>query len=488
MSTSAEAEENKQITLRKFANRNFLFSLILFAVLISIIFAAFKQSQDNMVSLEQSYRNQFQLEEFKASLANVMLPLNDFTLTAAKENFSLLRAASDHYQSEHKKIASIPGLSDENRKALGQAHDLMSEVLNIANDIADGKISANQAGRVSLLAQNLVLTAQHKLESIITANALQLKSSSAKRELETRIQFYILLGFILIIVLLLEIFNRKLLKRAHTVSEASSRIAMSADSILSATEQQAGLADKHATQVEKITKGLAQIAESDEKIANATIKIGKATDSTAALARESAGKAVSVVRVMGAIRSDARLVIEQSRRADDRAKHILGLIDSLRDSAEEAQLMALNASIDISSVEAAGGQRFSDIASEIRKVADRTSEFCEEMRAMTTDIRHSIRDSAGAAQKGIIKADHCLEIMRDTDEMLKKMQLMSEKTSKSVSVIAQATTRQNERGQGLLKALQHVSGLLHISEAQLRESQDASARLNQASEKLQKMS
>jgi methyl-accepting chemotaxis protein len=197
---------------------------------------------------------------------------------------------------------------------------------------------------------------------------------------------------------------------------------------------------------------------------------------------------VEVVAAMGAIRSEVQLVVEKNRHADERAKQMMGLIDSLRDIAEDAQLMALNASIDISSVGAAGGQRFSDIANEMRKVADRTGEFSVEMHGMMKDVRHSVRNSAGAAQKGITEVDHCMEIMRGTGDMLKKMQLMSEKTSKSVSVIAQATTRQNERGQGFLKALQHVSGLLHISEAQLRVSQDASARLNQASEKLQKIS
>ncbi|MFQ5519619.1 MAG: methyl-accepting chemotaxis protein, partial [Mariprofundus sp.] len=270
-----ENAEVRQVSLKQLASKNFILSLLLFVVLVAIIVVASLRDREGMSQLTTVYEEQFRVEQFKAKLSNIMLPLNDFSMSGDPENFTKIKKAVSEYKTSYDRIASIAYLTEKDKAALKQVHNLMTGVMDTANDVASEKIPANQAASVTLLAQNLVLAAHKKLESIVQGLEQQLQQKSAEREQKSKIQLYILLGFIALIIFLLELLNRKLLRQAQSLSKVSSSVAESAGDIIQVNKMQASATDQQSRFMEKVIKGLELIAESGKKISTTTASLEK---------------------------------------------------------------------------------------------------------------------------------------------------------------------------------------------------------------------
>ncbi len=476
MHASTESGSNKQISLRQLASKNSMLSLLLFAVLIAIIVAASLRDRQNMGVLAGVYEDQFRVEQFKATLSNVMLPLNDFTMTAESANFVRIRKAVSEYKASYHSITSISSLTSRDKAALSQVDSLMNEVMDIANDVANEKIPANQAAQVTLLSQNLVLAAQKKLESIVKDMEARLATSSTERQQTATMQLYLLLGFIVFIVLLLEFLNRRLLRHAQTVSKMSFSLAESAGDIVLVNQIQAGTTDQQARFMEKVIKGLELIADSGKEISTVIDGLEKNSGVIHSFAKggvkelnDSMAAADSLTVNMGA----------STGSNEHKPEQILKPLQRVQDVADEAHLLALNASIDGAS------QGVSSITNEVQRMADQIRECSEEIHSTVEQLSGASSRDAG---KQLEYINRSMELARQTSALLSRIEAISEKNGQAASAIARATGRQNERNQKILQALQHISELLNISGNKAQAYSDASTRLSEASESLQHIS
>ncbi len=472
-----EQEPTRQISLSKLASRNSMLSLLLFGVLVAIIVVASLRDRESMNELATVYDDQFRVEQFKASLSNIMVPLADFTMTAEADNFPKLKKAVADYKASYARIGAIEHLSDQDRAALNKVNGLMNEVMNIANDVASGKITAGQSADVTLLAQNLVLAAQKKLALIVKGLEGQLAQRTAEREQKANMQLYLMLGFIGFIILLLEYLNRGLLKQAYAVSRVSSSVAESAGDIIMVNKMQASTSDQQSRFMEKVIQGLKLIGESGQKIAASIASLSKNTEIIGAFAKGGSADIDDGVKALQSVRGyldgdSARVAAGQEQN-----NRVLQSLQQIQEIADEAQLLAVNASID------SGGQE--SLTDEIQRMADRIRESCDEMRQL---VQHTPTVDGPSADAGGTALEQAQEAFARTTAMLARIEKMAQKNSQSVSAIAAATERQNERNLKILQALQHISELLHISGNKVQAYSDASARLSKASESLQSLS
>ncbi len=485
--TTTEKAKQAQATLSQRANRNFLISLVLFAVLIATVFVAFQRAKENMQDLGSLYADQIRLEQFRGSLSNVLLPLNDFTLTGNKEDVAKLKKAETEFQKLYGKVEGLPSLTADNKKVLTQVFGLMREVTGIADDIVSGKIPFAQANNVAVVAQNLVFVARQKLEGVAGDLQATLQRQTKLRERQIDRQSYIILAIIILIVLLLAWLNRAFVKATtNTIAEVANNVARAAADILNAVEQQALAADTQARSVEQIASELEQISESASKIAATSVSVEKIAGATATSAGEGVEAVNRAIESMDTIRDEVNAIAEKVTFAGQKAEQILESIDAVQEIADETHLLALNASIESA---AAGefGKRFAVVASEVRRLADRTREFTEEIQTIVNDVHSSTQESVVVTQDGLEEVRQGVEIAQRAGEVLRRMQTMSDKTSQAVRTIAKATGRQNESNQDFLRAMKQISDLLHDSARQMQASREASYRLTEAADDLQRL-
>jgi len=479
MDETIEKTSVKQVSLMQMAKRNSVLSLLLFVTLIAIIFVAFQRDRDSMATLEDVYRDQFNIEHFKATLFDVISPLNDFALTADEKNFKKLKDAIKHYETTYSVIKTIPHLTPDNHKSLTQVHQLMTEVMNIASDVANQKIAANQTGTVTILAQNLVLGAQDKLESIVQGLEKQLNQSSAERQEKATMQLYMLLAFIVFIVLLLEFLSRKLVNHAQDLSRASSSVATGIGDILDANKAQASASEQQTRFMEKVIKGLELIAESGIKISTTATAVEKSSSVSASFAKGGLMEMEEILKSVSALKEGA---LEEDGKVDlvnDKSEQLLKALEQITEVSDEAQLLAVNASIESSGSSTA-------VVEEMERMANQIHLSSDEIRAIIQELRSGVATTSTDQRNQSVETIEGLSY-RMTD-LMTKIHSMSEKAGSSAGSVIQATARQNERNQKILQALKHISELLQISGNKLNASNEASVRLSEASESLQNMS
>lgn len=478
---STENKTTKQQSLSRMAGKNFMFSLLLFLVLIGIIFTAFWRDRENMQQLGAVYEDQFMVEQFKASLINILSPLNEFALGGASDKVTpLLKQAIADYQASYARIENIGYLGDAQRKALLQVHNLMSEVMNIADDVANNKITSNQADQVIMLAQNLLLKAQDKLELIVRGMEQTLEETRADHESQASLQLYMLLGFIVLIVVLVELLNRKLLAKAQEVSRASSSVAMSADDILSANEEQANATGQQSRFIERVVKGLDLVADSGAKLQATATGMEKNIQNTVSLAKGGSEEVDALLAAADSLQGQLDDTASHTALGQQEIEHALKSLDRVNEVAEEAQLLAVNASIETSDAGSMSG--------EVQRIADEVKQLSEDVRAALMQLREQGEGTDAGIRQALGGVASSRETSARLADLLEKAHSNGEKAGQAASIIVQVATRQNDRNQKILQALNYISELLHISGNKLQASREASMRLSKASASLQDLS
>jgi methyl-accepting chemotaxis protein len=480
-------EKSTRKNLRQQSNRNTLVSVFLFAILIGTVSFSYYSANLGTQNLRTLYSDQVSLEQFRASLPNVMLPLNDFVLTSSKDDKDRLATASVKFRKLYSDVSALPSMTLDKVKQLKQVFDLIQQVEGIASDILSGKIPFDQAKNMSLVAQSMVFVAQAKVNKV----ANDLKKSLDQKTADTQKQMTTLaavnIAIIVFLLLLLVINSRRFVRSiTNTISDIAQHVTSASGDILSTVDQQVTASDTQAMSVSAITQELEQMSAAAKRIAATAASVEKIADATMTSA-DQGGKAVGeAIGFLNNVRNEVNAISEKVNFARQKAEQILESVESVQDIADETHLLALNASIESA---AAGefGKRFAVVAAEVRRLSERVREFTEEIETVVNEVNTSTLESMEVTKKGLTEVEQGVLIAQRANDALDKMQSMSNKTSQAVRTIAQATSRQDKASHEFLEAMQQISQLLHDSAKQMQNSRDISRRLNEVAADLQKL-
>jgi len=306
---------------------------------------------------------------------------------------------------------------------------------------------------------------------------IKLAASAVQREAQSTMQLYILLGFIALIVWFLEILNRKLVVHAHTVSRVSSDVVESAGDIIEVNKMQASVTEQQTRFMDKIIKGLELISVSGAKIPIATGKLEKNSSVIASFAKGGVGEVGDVLGSINTVRENIQALTTRTASITGKIEHVLQTLAQIQNIADEANLLALNASID-------GG---SSITHEIQRMADQIRSCTDEIRADIEAVTTASGEAIRTTEASLGDVDKSMGMIQNTSDMLGRIENLSDTNSQSAAVIVKAIEQQNARSQKILQVLRHISELLHSSDNKLQAYKDASSRLTEASESLQHM-
>jgi methyl-accepting chemotaxis protein len=264
---------------------------------------------------------------------------------------------------------------------------------------------------------------------------------------------------------------------AQQIQDSSIEVASAADSVNQIASDLASGSSEQAASVVEITAAMEELARTASQIAdNASHQAQLASKA------ETSGDAGSaaVHEAVAGVEEVQKRISAISNRADalgTRSKEIYRVLDLITEIAQETHILSLNAAIE--AVAAGGdGRRFSVVAEEVRRLAQRSQESVESVRNLLDEFSGSIRATIVATEEGSKEAIRVLERSRAAASAISELRRASGDTSRVARQISLATQQQNAASDEVVMTLREVSLVVQRMTGGLKELSTTADRLN----------
>ncbi|HEY3489392.1 MAG TPA: methyl-accepting chemotaxis protein, partial [Candidatus Deferrimicrobiaceae bacterium] len=152
------------------------------------------------------------------------------------------------------------------------------------------------------------------------------------------------------------------------------------------------------------------------------------------------------------------------------------VMDLIKEIAGEIHLLALNAAIE-SAAAGEHGRRFAVVASEVRRLAEKTRESTETIRSLVSEIQSATQGSIVATEQGSLEVDKWRETINLTASTFAEIIGMIEKTSEASMQISLATHQQTSANDQVVDGMRQVAEMVAQSAYSMKSSSASAAEL-----------
>ncbi|HEX6200160.1 MAG TPA: methyl-accepting chemotaxis protein, partial [Thermoanaerobaculia bacterium] len=254
------------------------------------------------------------------------------------------------------------------------------------------------------------------------------------------------------------------------VASAANSVNQIASELASGSSQQAASVVEITAAMEELARTAAQIADNASTQADLTAQ----AEATGNVGSEAVDEAVAGVEEV------KKRITGIATRADTlgtRSKEIYRVLDLITDIAQETHILSLNAAIEAA---AAGdhGRRFSVVAEEVRRLAQRSQESVDSVRTLLDEFTASIRATVVATEEGSKEAARVLERARAASSAIEDLRSASGDTARVAREISLATQQQNAASDEVVLTLKEVSQVVQRMADGLKQFSETADRLN----------
>jgi methyl-accepting chemotaxis protein len=254
------------------------------------------------------------------------------------------------------------------------------------------------------------------------------------------------------------------------VASAANSVNQIASELASGSSQQAASVVEITAAMEELARTAAQIADNASTQADLTAR----AEDSGNVGSEAVDEAVQGVEEV------KKRISGIATRADTlgtRSKEIYRVLDLITDIAQETHILSLNAAIEAA---AAGdhGRRFSVVAEEVRRLAQRSQESVDSVRNLLDEFTGSIRATVVATEEGSKEAARVLERARAAASAIEELRSASGDTARVAREISLATQQQNAASDEVVLTLKEVSQVVQRMADSLKQFSTTADQLN----------
>jgi methyl-accepting chemotaxis protein len=274
--------------------------------------------------------------------------------------------------------------------------------------------------------------------------------------------------------LLSRVLSRQIGSAVQHMQSSSAELQAAANQQTAGSKEQVASMNEISTTIRELMSTARQIAESAQHVT-------QIADDTTGAARAGDGAVRKAQSDVGGIRQQVDQIVNHMLSLGRKSQQIGGILEIINELAEQTNILAINATIEAAGAGEAG-KRFSVVADEIRKLADRVGGSTKEIRALIEEIRAAVNTTVMATESGSKAVDvavrqfsevagtfqRIVELLGTTNEAARQIELSTKQQSSAVEqvniAVANVAQAARESEASSSQVLQTVGELTNLSQ------------------------
>ncbi|HJW85672.1 MAG TPA: DUF3365 domain-containing protein [Candidatus Brocadiaceae bacterium] len=263
--------------------------------------------------------------------------------------------------------------------------------------------------------------------------------------------------------------------------ESIVRISAVSMQMLSSSEEQASGSAELAASVGEITAAIEELSSTAKQVAMHAESVSKVAVDSETTGRRGMEYITASVHIMGETKSATKDSAKKIYSLSERSQKIGDVLGTIQEIADETHLLALNASIEASS---AGefGKRFSVVASEVRRLAERTKTYAGEIRAIVSEMQASTNTAVLSVEQSVKNVEMGEDAIQKAGHAIESNMSLIEKTTDAVRQIAMAAQQQRSATEQVAGTMKEISVVVKQAATGLKQSTATIAELTKLAE------
>jgi methyl-accepting chemotaxis protein len=470
-------------TFGKKLSAGFLVAALTLLVVAAVGYENAQRSRESTIWLSRAYDVQKRAIELMSTIQDVETGARGFVLSGQEAFLAPYNAASARALKEHEELRAAISDPNQLRRIEGTKPLIEAKISASARYIAlrrkggleaaAAEVSAGEGDQLMVGIRGIIGEFLREERAIVERRRTEAQASADTTG--TVIVWGSLLGSLFIAVVAWFI-TRSLTRQ---VGSAVRHIQSSSAELQSAANQQATGAKEQATAMNEITTTISELLATSRQIAESAQRVAQIASETAGAAESGDRLVQRTNESIASIKRQVDLVVGHMLDLGKRSQEIGGILEIINELAEQTNILAINATI-----EAAGagdaGRRFSVVADEIRRLADRVAGSTKDIRQRIEEVRAAVNTTVMATETGTKAVDagarqfaeaatafgRIAELVVTTTEAAREIELSTKQQSTAVEQVNQAAnnvaqaTRETESSSGqTLTTASQLAGL-----------------------------
>ncbi|MCX8146412.1 MAG: methyl-accepting chemotaxis protein [Azovibrio sp.] len=220
-----------------------------------------------------------------------------------------------------------------------------------------------------------------------------------------------------------------------------------------------GSSQQHAA-AQATTEAMGQLTRNMNEVSHRAHETSHISQEASALSREGMQIATEASLEMERIANSVTQSAQVIQVLGERSQAISGIVQTIREIADQTNLLALNAAIEAARA-GEQGRGFAVVADEVRKLAERTSLSTTEIAGMVSKIQSGTQNAVSSMEDGVKQVGKGVELATQAGESINQIQSGAERVTQVVNDISAAIREQGQTSSQIAQNIEHIA---HMSE------------------------
>jgi methyl-accepting chemotaxis protein len=266
----------------------------------------------------------------------------------------------------------------------------------------------------------------------------------------------------------------EILEGTARLDAAATELSTTAQQAAKSSEMTSESSSAMAAAIEEMTVSVANINQNAQETSKLTQHAGELSQHGSDVIGRTV---VEMHNVAEAVSKSSEIITELGRQSEK----ISGIVQVIKDVADQTNLLALNAAIEAARA-GEQGRGFAVVADEVRKLAERTSSATGEIGTMIAAIQGSSQSAVSAMSNAAGRVESGVTLADDAGEAITNIQQGSKRVEAHVGDITLILAEQDNASQSIAQQVERVAQAAEQNSAAARSSSEAAKNIEKLSQ------